>query len=152
MLPDSSARTRARARSASAGRPARSRAVAWTTCPGVQKPHWNAPRSANAARRSADSSARPSAVVTSPSTSSTGVAQDSRGRPATSTVQAPHSPRSHASLTDVAPNRSRRTAARTVPGGAAASPVSPLTVMFMKDLAGRDGWTGPAAATPGRPR
>ena len=70
------------------------RAARRITMPGVQKPHWLAPRATKAsAQRSRCSGARPSRVVTlRPATRRTGVTHATRGNPSTHTVQHPHCP------------------------------------------------------------
>ncbi len=87
--------------------------------PGVQKPHWKADAAANSARRSAQSSANPSIVCTCPVTRTARVIQASTGRPSISTVQAPHSPRPHASLVPVSPSWSRSRSSSRVSGASA---------------------------------
>ncbi|OPZ77026.1 MAG: hypothetical protein BWY79_01348 [Actinobacteria bacterium ADurb.Bin444] len=96
-----------------------SKAVALTTNPGVQKPHWIAPLATKASWRgvSPPSADNPSMVVISRfSTSPTNTRHELRGWPSMRTIQAPHSPSPHPSLAPVRPRRSRRQNSRVSPG------------------------------------
>src|ERR1700728_3335502 len=107
--------------------PTPSSAARRRTMPGVQKPHWLAPCSTNAAaQRSRSSAGAPSRVVTRrPATRRTGVTQATRGAPSTHTVQQPHwhwglQP----SFTDRQPSSSRSASRRLIPSSTATA--SPL--------------------------
>lgn len=91
--------------------PFAARASNRTIIPGVQKPHWLAPVSQNAAaHRARCCGSRPSSVVTlRPDTRLAGVTQETRGAPSTRTVQQPHWPCGlQPSFTDVQFNWSRK--------------------------------------------
>jgi hypothetical protein len=109
-----------------------SSAVAATTWPGVQMPHWKPPHSRKA-RCTRDSSpsgpASPSTVVISRSaTMPTGTRQADISRPSTRMLQAPHTPTPHPSLVPVRPRSSRRTSSTGRAGGVRTDRVRPLTV------------------------
>ncbi len=87
--------------------------------PGVQKPHCDAPASANVAVH-ASASGRPASVVTSrPAARASGVTQATRGWPSIQTVQQPHWPWGlQPSLGVRAPRRSRSASRREAPSSA----------------------------------
>ena len=106
------------------------RAVADITWPGVQYPHWNAScsRKARCTGCNSPSAANPSIVVTSASATVTAsVMQASTRRPATCTVQAPHSPRSQPIFVPVSPNRSRKASSSVTRGSSTMTCALPLT-------------------------
>ena len=110
--------------------PSAMRAVADITWPGVQYPHWNAScsRKARCTGCNSPSAANPSIVVTSASATVTAsVMQASTRRPATCTVQAPHSPRSQPIFVPVSPNRSRKASSSVTRGSNTMTCALPLT-------------------------
>ena len=101
----------------------RSRAQAERIMPGVQKPHSNPPSSQNASCTGCNSFLLPSpSMVTSerPWTSWARVAQALRGRPSSSTVQAPHTSTSQLVLTPRSPSERRRKSDSNSSGATAA--------------------------------
>ena len=109
---------------------ASSRARAPSTSPGVQKPHWDAPASANAACSGCGRSAVPSPSMVStvrPWARTARVRQDATGRPSSRTVQAPQRPVEQPALTPKMPaprSRSRR----VVRASASARSTRPFTL------------------------
>ncbi len=87
--------------------------------PGVQNPHWLAPWALNASAQRPASDI-PSIVVTDrPAARRTGVTQDTRGCPSTSTVQHPHWPCGlHPSLGERIPSPSRNASSSDAPSSA----------------------------------
>src|ERR1700736_3951354 len=72
-------------------------------------------------------------VMFLPSCIATSVMQDKTRRPSMCTVQAPHSPRSHAFLVPVSPRFSRNASSSVVRGSTAIVRACPLTVRFIAD-------------------
>src|SRR5712691_145999 len=104
--------------------------------PEVQKPHWMAPCSTNAActARSVSPSARPSTVrISRPSASTARWVQALTGAPSTSTVQAPHTWMSHERLAPLRPSCSRRTSRSRLCGMTSTATARPLTVQARLD-------------------
>ena len=118
------------------------------TMPGEQKPHWLAPVATNAsAQAERDSSGSPSRVVTArPATRSPSRAQETTGRPSTSTVHAPQVPSgAQPSFIERSPKPSRSTSRRLVPGSTSIETGRPFRMKsIVRPQSCRRGPTGPS--------
>ena len=136
---------------------ASSNALADSTIPGVQKPHWVPPSSTSALwiGCSSPALASPSMVSTSrPATSSAKTRQALTGAPSIRTVQVPQLPLPHPSLVPVKPMRSRKSSSSVSRGSTNTECSAPLMVELSSNFMseGEEEGRPGAKGVPGRSR